>query len=142
MSYNKTQAKDTISRPPASEDEITDIVKRLYSAHTKSSKGAPCKEPDTPKPQGYGLKMYPVIDGIETRFKCQGSKGKEEVGSLTERLHKTQTKASSARLDYPRILLYPERTSLMNNTERIVAYQQSGAVSTQQELQRRERWYN
>ena len=54
----------------------------------------------------------------------------------------TDTGASKARKDFPRILLYPERTILHNNTSRIRSYQDSGTMSRQKELARREKWYN
>ena len=92
------------------------------------------------KPCGYGLKMYPVIDGIETRF--MGTVDADKKEESLARLLKTQTTSSQARMDNPRILLYPERTTLMNNVERIKAFQDSGATTRQKEMQRREKWFN
>ena len=124
-----------------SEDEMKAIYDRLASTHTKSSGGADCKPVEPIRTPGMGLKMYPVIEGIETRF--MGEKlPPEKVSAIIDKMHATQTKSSQSRRDNPRILLYPERTTLMNNVERILAYQQSGSVAKQNVLQRREKWFN
>ena len=128
-------------RTPTSSDEVTGIFKRLNSTHTKSSRGGVECKPDDPLPRpGYGQKVYPIIDGIETRF--SGNRKLDDAGSVIDRLTKTQTKSGSARYAAPRILLYPERTLLCNSVEKIVAYQESGATSKQNVLARREKWFN
>ncbi len=131
-----------VARAPASEDEMKEIYDRLHTSKTKSSLGGEtCKPAPDVKMPGYGLKVYPIIEGIETRFKGN-PQPKSKVSEAAERLLMTQTKASQSRLDNPRVLLYPERTTLMNNVERIVAYQQTGAVAKQNIMERREKWYN
>lgn len=138
---NAPTATNVVSRPPASESEKKEIYNRLAAAHTKSSNGSQCKPADPAKTPGLGLKMLPVIEGIETRFR-DAAGPPEKVQEVIGRLNTTQTAASKARNDNPRILLYPERTTLMNNVERILAYQQSGSVARQNMLQRREKWFN
>ena len=133
---------NSVSRQPASEDEMKEIYQRLNGTHTKSSQPTDCKSYEPMNPPGYGQKMLPPIEGLEERFK--GSKGlpKEKVEEKVGELHSTQTKASQARRDNPRHLLYPERTLLMNNVERIVEFQEKGSLVKQTVLQRREKWYN
>ena len=118
------------------------IIGRLNSTHTKASSGATeCKPFEENPPAGYGLKMYPVIEGLEQRFKGHEAP-QDKVDEVIGKLHTTPTACSKARKDPPRILLYPERTTLMNNVERIVGYQTSGSVARQKDLQRREKWFN
>ena len=126
----------------ASDEEQVAISARLNSTHTKSSSGGvDCRTYPNPNPPGYGLKMFPVIEGLDTRF--MGDKvAPEKVQEVIVKMHKTQTKASQARIDNPRHLLYPERTLLMNNVERIEQYQTTGGLVRQNLLQRREKWYN
>ena len=88
-----------------------------------------------------GTKCLPEIDGLDIRFRG-APQPTEQLQESTKRLHTTQTKATTARVDNPRILLYPERTTLMNNTARILAYQQNCEVAKQPSLARREKWYN
>ena len=49
---------------------------------------------------------------------------------------------TQARIDNMRILLYPERTLLMNEPNRIKTFQETGSLVKQAILQRREKWYN
>ncbi|CAH1795530.1 unnamed protein product [Owenia fusiformis] len=138
-------AKDIISRDPASKEEMAEIIDRLNKTTTVSKRGGEDykdKAWDYPKTPNLGSKMLPIIDGLDDRFKGGSVNSKETYDDITGRLHTTRTKAASLRYDYPRILLYPERTTLMNNTQRIVDYNNSGAVAKQKELARRERWYN
>ena len=86
--------------------------------------------------------MWPTIDGLEERFKGVKAVPRNKWQESSTRLSSAPTKSSAARRDFQRILLYPERTILMNNTERIVNYQKSGAMSRQLDLQRREKWFN
>ena len=131
--------KDIISRPGTSSADVKEITNRLASAHTKSSSGGvECKAKPELTPIGYGLKSYPTIEGIETRFKGNSSANASAVSS---RLMSAQTRASKSRLESPAVLLYPERTMLMNEPERIRAYQTSGDMSKQGVLGRREKWY-
>ena len=135
--------KNEVARDPATEDEMLEIYKRLHGTGTKSSKGGEaCEAPSVPKVPGYGLKAYPIIEGIETKFKGESPLAKDKMTEAVGRMHTTQTRSSQSRRDNPRILLYPERTTLMNNVERIVAYQQTGSVAKQNMLQRREKWFN
>ena len=132
-------AKDTIS---AASGDVKAISHRLNTAHTKSSSGGvPCRNPEPTTLPGYGLKMFPAIDGLDTRF--IGHKvNKKKVAEVTERLSSATTRASRARLENHRILLYPERTLLFNDTERIVQFQESGVVVKQKDMSAREKWYN
>lgn len=139
--YKGLVAKDTISRAPATDDEIKEISARLASTQTKATKPAPCRSIDELKEPGSGLKMLPVIPGIEERFRGPAVEP-EKTKEAAARLHTTRTKAWQAQLDNHRILLYPERTLLMNNVERIAQYQQNGAIAKQTVLARREKWYN
>ena len=141
MPYETVVARDVISRPPASNEELGEIVNRLHSTLTKSATGQTCKTYNQPKCPGTGLKMLPTIEGLESRFTGKEVAADKEK-EVRDRLHGAGTKASSARYQNPRILLYPERTLLMNNVERIVAFQQSGAVAKQNVLARREKWFN
>lgn len=120
-----------------------EIFERLNKTHTVSSANTgQIRHPkDPPKPPGYGMKMFPIIEGLDTRF-AGFPASQDKVAEVVGHLMKTQTTASQAKLDNPRILLYPERTTLMNNVERIRAYQENGAVAKQNMLQRREKWYN
>ena len=131
-----------VSRPPATADEMKEIYQRLSSAHTKSSRNQKCRTYEEPKPPGYGLKLLPVIDGLEKRFNPDSGLPKEKVEEVVQHLHTKQTGASQARRDNPRHLLYPERTLLMNNVERILDFQEKGSLVKQTVLQRREKWYN
>ncbi len=142
MSYKCCEAKDSISRAPATDEEIQQIVVRLHKTHTKSSAGGGDIKPmEELKPPGTGQKMLPIIEGLEERFKGKDvPKSKEE--EVITRLASAQTKAWKARLDNPRILLYPERTLLCNNVERIVQYQTTGQTVKQALLDRREKWFN
>ena len=88
------------------------------------------------------MKCYPVIEGIETRYRGDKPVSQDQYNESTDKLLKTQTCNSQARLDNPKILLYPERTTLMNNVERIKTYQDSGSLVRQKEMERREKWYN
>lgn len=135
-----TTAVDKIARKLESNEEIMAVYKRLNSTHTKSSSPQNCKGFDTPNPPGYGQKMFPIIDGLDTRF---GGKNvpAEKVNDVISRLHTSQTKSSKSRMDNPRILLYPERTLLCNDVERIKAYQDTGETVKQPYLDRREKWY-
>ena len=142
MPYQSTKAKDIISKGPASQDEIDGIVTRLSKTHTKSSAGGEtCKTTEELKVPGYGLKMLPVIDGLEERFKgAKVEKTKED--EVIQRLHSAHTKAWRSKLNTPKILLFPERTLLCNNVERIKMFQESGQTVKQNVLERREKWYN
>ncbi len=142
MSYKCCEAKDRISRGPATDEEIQGIVVRLHKTHTKSSAGGdPNQVFEELKPPGTGQKMLPVIEGLEERFKGKEvPKSKEE--EVITRLSSAHTKAWKARLDNPRILLYPERTLLCNNVERISQYQNTGQTVKQALLDRREKWFN
>ena len=94
------RAVDEISRPPANAKETREIFTRLYSEHTKSSAGGVgCRPWPAPKPPGYGLKAYPVIQGIETRFKGGARLPSGHVTQAAQRLHSSHTRASSARID-------------------------------------------
>ena len=136
------KAQDTISRPRGSDDDVDQITQRLVKTHTKSSSGgAECKTMDPLKSPGYGQKMYPIIDGLVQRFSGRLRPATGSVDGITQRLTSAQTKASQARLDNPRILLYPERTLLCNNVARIGMFQQNGVTVRQKELARREKWY-
>ena len=118
------------------------IYARLHTTHTKSSAGeTSCKEIRTPNPPGFGLKMYTNVEGIETRF-LGGTADDGKVNEVIGRLTTAQTTSSQARRDPLRILLYPECTSLHNNVQRIRDYQQTGSVTKQTGMERRERWYN
>lgn len=136
-----TVTVNSVARAPASEEEMKEIYGRLSTTHTKSSSGgAHCRQPPEVIPPNYGSKCFPAIDGLDVRF--QGPKATEEkANEIMSRLMSTQTKASQARRDNPRILLYPERTLLMNNFERIREYQTTGVVTKQKDLQARERWF-
>lgn len=134
---------NTIAKKVESEDEVKEIFARLRTTHTKSSSGGvPCKQSDPPKPIGFGTKCYPIVEDIESKFKGAKPVPKEKYDEITDRLLKTQTCNSQARLDNPKVLLYPERTKLMNNVDRIRNYQDSGSVVKQKEMERREKWYN
>ena len=123
----------------SSKEEIESIVNRLYSTHTKSSSGSTsCKTYEPLPSPGYGQKMYPAIPGLETRFSGRAKTANPES---TRRLYETKTRATSARLESPRILLWPERTLLMNDVNKIRDYYQSGALAKQSALPRREKWY-
>ncbi len=139
--YRARRAVNRVARPPCSEEEMGEIYTRLYTTTTKAWTGGEGIGPmDPPKEPGLGLKMYPVIDGLDTRF--QGaSVPKEKKEEIIGRLHTAKTKAEQARLDNPRVLLYPERTLLCNNVERINAYQNNGSTVKQDVLERREKWY-
>ena len=122
-----------------SKDEIQAIVNRLYSTHTKSSSGSTSCKTYEPLPMpGYGQKMYPAIPGLESRFSGRAKTANPESA---RRLHETKTRATSARLESPRILLWPERTLLMNDVNKIRDYYQSGTLAKQSALPRREKWY-
>ena len=137
----KYPGMNKIARSPASEEEMNGIYARLATTHTKSSSGGqgiPPMEP--PKTPGIGTKVFPVIKGLDERFK--GSKiSKEKESEVIQRLHTAKTKAEDARLSNPRILLYPERTLLCNNVERIHMFQDSGQTVKQAVLDRREKWF-
>lgn len=134
---------NSIAREAAQEEELQEIFQRLCKSHTKASSGGPdCKQYEPISPPGYGQKMYPAIEGLETRFAGDSAVVEEEVKAVAQRLTSKQTTASQARLDNPRILLYPERTILMNNVERIRSFQENGNVAKQTVLARREKWYN
>ena len=142
MPYQSTVAKDIISKGLATQEEIDGIVARLSKTHTKSSAGGEtCKPAEELKVPGYGQKMLPVIDGLDERFKgAQVEKSKED--EVIRRLHSAHTKAWKSKLNYPKILLFPERTLLCNNVERIKTFQESGQTVKQNVLERREKWYN
>ena len=132
---------NSISRPPASDEELSEIYTRLHGTQTKSSKGGEeCRTYDSKKPPGMGLPMFPDIDGMDKRF-AGFDAPPDKVAEVITRMRMTQTKSSQARLDPHAILLYPERTLLMNEPERIRTYQDSGAIVRQQNLQAREKWY-
>ena len=132
-------AKDMISKPSG---DVKASSLRLNTAHTKSSKGGePCRTPEPLTLPGLGLKMFPKIDGLDTRF--IGHKvNRKKVAEVTQRLSSATTRASRARLENHRILLYPERTLLFNDTERITQFQESGVVVKQKDMSTREKWYN
>ncbi|KAK2189243.1 hypothetical protein NP493_112g01016 [Ridgeia piscesae] len=133
-------AKDMISKPSA---DVKASSLRLNTAHTKSSKGGePCRTPQPATLPGYGLKMFPAIDGLDTRFKGHKVNRKKVVADVTQRLSSATTRASRARLENHRILLYPERTLLFNDTERITQFQETGVVVKQKDMSTREKWYN
>lgn len=136
--------RDTISREPVTKDELKDIVERLNTTSTVSKRGGEDYKDkiwDYPKVEGLGKKMLPIIDGLDERFKGTPVP-KDKYNEITQNLHTSKTKASQLRYEYPRILLYPERTTLMNNTQRILEYQEAGTVAKQATLARREKWYN
>ena len=142
MPYQQPVAKDLISRDGVTGDDVKTIVQRLHTTKTECKKGPDLNKVfEIPPIPGLGMKMLPEIEGLETRFRGT-PRGKDEVNEVMKRLHTTNTKASTARKDNPRVLLYPERTTLMNNTERILAYQQNCEVAKQGSLARREKWYN
>ncbi|KAK2169784.1 hypothetical protein LSH36_7g16103 [Paralvinella palmiformis] len=123
----------------ASKEELESIVKRLYSTHTKSSSGSTSCKTYNPLPSpGYGQKMYPIIPGLESRFSGRAKTANPEA---TKRLYETKTRATTARLKSPQILLWPERTLLMNDVNKIRDYYQSGTLAKQSALPRREKWY-
>lgn len=135
-----------VSRPSATDEELQEIYNRLHGTHTKTSKGGEeCRPWDPVKVPGQGLPMFPFIEDLDKRF--NGSKlidakvGEEKIKEIIEALRKNQTVASQARLDPYTILLYPERTLLMNNPERIRQFQENGAIVKQVILQAREKWY-
>lgn len=135
------KSSNSIARAPCTNDEKKEIFDRLAKTHTKSTNGEGCRPVVPTGTPGLGLAMLPVIEGIETRF--MGEKlSPEKVQGIIEKMHATQTKSSQSRRDNPRVLLYPERTTLMNNVERIMAFQQTGSVAKQGVLQRREKWFN
>lgn len=138
----KKQTTNSVARAPASEEEMKEIYERLYSASTKGKSGQVCKTFDPMKPPGFGQKMLPPIEGLDERFSGEKPLPTSKVAEVVGTLHSTQTKASQARKDNHRHLLYPERTLLMNNVERIVAFQETGSLVKQTVLQRREKWYN
>ncbi len=143
-SYTKTEARDVISRGPVSDDEISGIADRLFKTPTKSSLGGlECKVMTPLKSPGYGLPMYPVIVGIESRFVGNPMPESKEK-QAKERLHTTHTESSQAKKasESHKALLYPERTILMNDVEKILEYQQTGHLAKQAMLRRREKWYN
>ena len=142
MPYQSTKAKDIMSKGPATQEEIDGIVNRLSKTHTKSSAGGEmCKTMEELKAPGYGQKMLPAIEGLEGRFKgAQVEKSKED--EVIQRLHSAHTKSWKSKLDHPKILLFPERTLLCNNVERIKMFQESGQTVKQNILERREKWYN
>ena len=131
-----TVARDTISRKFTSEDEVQESFKRLQTTHTKSSSGdtVPCKEIKAPQ-------TLPVIEGLDGRFKGDAKSNKSKMADITERLSSAHTRSSKARLDNPRILLYPERTLLCQNVKRINDFQVDGSTVRQKELARREKWF-
>ena len=135
------EADNSLAREPVSEQERNEILHRLNKTHTKSSQGAPCKDPDEPNTPGLGTKCLPVIEGLEKRFKGQKS-DENKVKDIFNRLSSASTRSSRARYENARILLYPERTLLCNNVERIVSYQNTGATVKQEVLARREKWFN
>ena len=117
------------------------ICKRLYVTHTKSSAGGVrCKSADPLTPQGYGMKMLPIIDGLEGRFRGK-SANKNKCSEVADRLHRAKTASVKSRADYPRILLWPERTLVGGSVERVKQYHDSGLVTKQALLERREKWY-
>ena len=123
----------------AGKDEINEIVRRLYSTHTKSSAGSTeCKSHEPPPLPGFGQKMLPAIPNLEERF---SGRAKSANVDITKRLHNGSTRASSARLESPRILLWPERTLLMNDVQKIREYNESGSLAKQGVLPRREKWF-
>ena len=140
--YQSTAAKDIISKSAASQEEIDGIVKRLNTTHTKSSAGGEvCKTMEQINIPGYGQKMLPAIEGLEERFRG-ASVDKSKENEVIERLHSAHTKAWKSRLDNPKILLFPERTLLCNNVERIRMFQENGQTVKQNVLERREKWFN
>lgn len=58
-------------------------------------------------------------------------------------MHSTHTKSSKQHTakNNAKILLYPERTILMNNVDRIVRFQGTGVIDRQAVLGRTEKWY-
>ena len=93
-----TVCVNSVAREPASEDEIKvkrDVIKmeyqckqmlfrfqeiyeKLHKTHTISSGGGtPRRPPEEPKAPGYGQKCFPIIEGIEERFKAEKPVPKE-----------------------------------------------------------------
>ncbi len=134
------RASFSIARDPASEEEIDNIVTRLKTTQTKSGSGESCKVPSEPNVPGYGLKMFPTIPGIETRFKG-ATVHKDRELEIAQRLTRAHTASSRARTGTPKILLFPERTLLQGDPARIKAFQTTGETVKQHGLGKREKWY-
>ena len=136
-----TVADNSVSRSAISEDQRNEILHRLNKTHTKSSQGAACKNPEKPLMPGLGQKCLPLIEGLDNRFRGQKS-DEGKVKDIFNRLSSASTRCSRARYENARILLYPERTLLCNDVERIVSYQTNGSTVKQESLARREKWFN
>ena len=134
-------ADNSIAKDPVPEREMTEIFKRLNTTHTKATEPTACKPYEPPKTPGLGQKCLPDIDGLDARFKGKRVDS-AKAGNIFSRLSSASTKSSRARYDNAKILLYPERTLLCNNVERIVNYQNTGSVVKQDTLARREKWFN
>ena len=134
-------ADNSVSRAPVSDDEKTAMLHRLNQTPTKSSAGEACKSYEPPPPPGLGLKCLPDIAGLAQRFKGAPAP-QAKVNDIFSRLSSASTRSSRARYEHAKILLYPERTLLCNNVERIVSYQNTGSVVKQEALARREKWFN
>ncbi|CAD5119083.1 DgyrCDS7728 [Dimorphilus gyrociliatus] len=135
--------RDTISKPFESEEDTKQIVDRLHKTHTKSSSGGElCKIYEPKTPQNYGTKAYPVIEGLDTRFR-EKTAPKDKVKDIINKMHTSHTVCSELHTSKKNasILLYPERTILMNNVDRIVRFQDTGAIDRQGMLGRTEKWY-
>ena len=139
---SSARIRNQVARQPLPEEERLEIYKRLYSTHTKASAGGMrCKSADPLQTPGMGLKMLPVIEGLEKRFRGRPMKKEEAEGVVAQRLYRAKTASTNARLAYPRILLYPERTLVGGDVERVRAYHESGTLTKQSLLGRREKWY-
>lgn len=134
--------KNVIAGAPLPVGEQLEICQRLYSTPTKASSGGKrCKSAVPLTTPGLGLKMLPVIEGLEGRFKGAGRPKSHSGTTVGGRLHSTQTATARSRQDYPRILLWPERTLVSGNLERLRAYQDTGMLSKQAGLPRRDKWF-
>ena len=138
--------QDIISKRKLTNDQLRQSSQRLYSAKTKSfARGRPIenqvKIQDTfkePNPVGYGQKLWPHIEGLETRFK-----GTRPARSATvfDRLFRTQTKSGQAKYRDVAIPLYPEKAVLMSNKEHAKTYHDTGSIPKQVVLARSEKWF-
>lgn len=79
---------------------------------------------------------------MDTRFK-ENSATKDKVQDIINKMHSKHTVSSEHHTAKKNaaILLYPERTILMNNVDRIVRFQDTGVIDRQGVLGRTEKWY-
>ena len=114
---SKYEPQDSISRPPATPDEMDKIIWRLHCSHTESSSGhrhshSHLQQRCQSRSSGYSQNFHSSVADIavnvtsarNARLRRSRSVSPSKASSISSRLHSTHTNASRAKLQVTRPL--------------------------------------